>query len=802
MSEPVHALLLGQTTLVLGAPQWGFIAAGVAALFVVLLLVGYRGVGASLGVRATAAALKALGIGILALCLLEPLVSTRRARPGANGFVVLADNSRSMTLKDSTGAARSQQLKELAGRPSAWLAQLGRDFELRSFAFDTQLKSVEGFEDLPFDGRSSDLGAALDRLTRRYQGRPLAGVMILTDGNATDAAALERLLSRSANDTGGQKLPPIYPVLVGRDAPANDLALQHLTVTQTNFEDAPVTIAGEILASGYAGRTVTAELLDESGKSIEQQPVAIEKDGQATPLRFKLKPERPGLSLYTVRVAPEGALAQFQHPEQSAEATLANNARLAVVDRGRGPFRVLYVSGRPNWEYKFLNRAVASDDQVQLVGLIRVAKREPKFAFLGKPGEKANPLFQAFGNDPDDVAQYDQPVLVRMNTADEAELRGGFPKTAEELFAYHAVIIDDLEAEFFTQDQLGLLKDFVRQRGGGLLMMGGEESFHKGKWDTTPVGDVLPVYADQVPDYPPDTRFRMALTREGWLEPWVRLQSEEQAEQSRLAAMPEFATLNPIRGIKPGATILARAQGPGGESPPALVEQRFGQGRTAALLIGDLWEWELRRPDVKTSDMEKAWRQVVRWLVADVPQRVEVTVDPRHDPDDPDGAVHVAVQVRDPAYAPLDNATVDLTVTGPDGKPATLRAEPSARQAGRYEATYVPRDSGGYRARAAATGPDGKPIGEGVTGWSSDPAAEEFADLRPNAGLLDHLARATGGRVVNAGELDSFVKALPELHAEITEPVVHPLWHQSWVFLLAIAFLAAEWGLRRWRGLP
>jgi uncharacterized membrane protein len=802
MSGPLHPLMLGQSTLVLGAPQWMSIAVAVAALFVVLLFFGYRGAGASLGVRATAAALKAVGIGILALCLLDPLISTRRARPGANGFVVLADNSQSMTLKDSTGDPRSDQLKHFAGRPAEWLAQLGRDFELRSFAYDSQLKSVEGFEDLKFDGRSSDLAAALDRLTRRYQGRPLAGVLVMTDGNATDAAALERLLTRSANDTGGQKLPPIYPVLVGRDAPANDVALEHLAVTQTNFEDAPVTISGEIMASGYAGRAVTAELLDESGKSVEQQKVFIEKEGQPTPVRFKLKPEQPGLSFYTVRVAAEGALAQFDHPQQSGEATLANNARLAVVDRGRGPFRVLYIAGRPNWEYKFLSRSVASDDQIQLVGLIRVARREPKFAFLGNPGDKANPLFQAFGNDPDDVAQYDQPVLVRLNTADEAELRGGFPKTAEDLFAYHAVIIDDVESEFFTQDQLGLLKNFVRQRGGGLLMMGGEESFHKGKWDATPVGDVLPVYADQVPDYPPDARFRMALTREGWLEPWVRLQSEEQAEQQRLAAMPEFATINPVRGIKPGATVLARALGPGGESAPALVDQRFGQGRAAAMLIGDLWEWELRRPDPKTSDMEKAWRQVVRWLVADVPQRVEATVDPRRDPDDPAGAVHVAVQVRDSAYAPLDNATVDLTVTGPDGKPATLRAEPSAKQAGRYEAMYVPRDPGGYRARASAAGPDGKPIGEGATGWSSDPAAEEFADLRPNAGLLDHLARATGGKVVNAGEIDAFVKALPEMHAEITEPVVHPLWHQSWVFLLAIAFLAAEWGLRRWRGLP
>ncbi len=71
-------------------------------------------------------------------------------------------------------------------------------------------------------------------------------------------------------------------------------------------------------------------------------------------------------------------------PQQAREATLANNSRLAAVDRGRGPYRVLYVCGRPNWEYKFLRRAVEEDDQVQLVGLLRIARREPKFDFRSR----------------------------------------------------------------------------------------------------------------------------------------------------------------------------------------------------------------------------------------------------------------------------------------------------------------------------------------------------------------------------------------------------------------------------------
>jgi uncharacterized membrane protein len=601
-----------------------------------------------------------------------------------------------------------------------------------------------------------------------------------------------------------------------------------VAVSQTNFEDAPVTLAAQVNAGGFAGRDVVAELLDEAGKSVERQTVRLNADNEPVAVRFKVKPEQPGVSFYRVRVGlPGQAFPATTQPSDPAtkpspaggEATLANNARVVAVDRGQGPYRVLYVAGRPNWEYKFLARAVSSDAQVQLLGLLRIAKREPKFAFIGRGGDAANPLFKGFDNtNKDEVAEYDKPVIVRIGTQDEAELRDGFPKTAEELYKYHAVILDDVESEFFTQDQMLLLKEFVRQRGGGLLMLGGQESFKNGRYDRTPIGDLLPIYADDAGDPPAaDVRYRLALTREGWLEPWVRLRGEEADERNRVDGMPAFQTLNGVRGIKPGATVLARAAvdgtAEGAATVPALVEQRFGQGRVAALMIGDLWRWGLRRKDEKDDDLGKAWRQTVRWLVAEVPKRVEVTPvgSTAHDDGasdaEPSGAadasaVTLRVRVRDAAYAPLDNAAVKVRVTGPDGKTVDLTGEPSDRERGVYAATYVPRQAGAYRASVTAAAADGSDVGSAQSGWTSDPAADEFQTLPPNVPLLERLARESGGQVIDKGSLDAFVASLPSRHAEITEPYVKPVWHQPWVFLLAIACLAGEWGLRRWRGLP
>src|SRR5262249_8385902 len=152
----------------------------------------------------------------------------------------------------------------------------------------------------------------------------------------------------------------------------------------------------------------------------------------------------------------------------------------------------------PNWEFKFLRRALADDEQVQLVGLLRIARRQPKVDFRNPRDRAASELYKGFENpDADTAERYRQPVLLRLGTPAGRALLHGFPKPAEDLCRYEAVVIDDVEAAFFTQDQLPLLRNFVSHRGGGLLMRGGPDSFAEGKYDGTPVGERLPVYLNR-----------------------------------------------------------------------------------------------------------------------------------------------------------------------------------------------------------------------------------------------------------------------------------------------------------------
>ena len=128
---------------------------------------------------------------------------------------------------------------------------------------------------------------------------------------------------------------------------------------------------------------------------------------------------------------------------------------MSVEDRHE---KILYVEGEPRFEMKFLRRAVEGDSNLQVVTLQRTA--EGKF--------------------------------LRLGVDSAGELAAGFPRTREELFRYRALILGSVEASFFTADQLRMIEEFVSQRGGGLLVLGGRLALGEGGYAGTPGGRAAP----------------------------------------------------------------------------------------------------------------------------------------------------------------------------------------------------------------------------------------------------------------------------------------------------------------------
>jgi len=67
------------------------------------------------------------------------------------------------------------------------------------------------------------------------------------------------------------------------------------------------------------------------------------------------------------------------------------------------------------------------------------------------------------------------------------------PKTMDGLKRYDSIILSNVSALRISKRQMELLRNYVRDQGGGLLMLGGEESFGVGGYYHTPVEEALPV---------------------------------------------------------------------------------------------------------------------------------------------------------------------------------------------------------------------------------------------------------------------------------------------------------------------
>ncbi len=815
--------------LVLGAPEWVWPASAIGVVLAAIALWSYGKRDAPLSIRIPALLMKLSAIGMIVICLVEPMRRGTRPRGQSNILPILVDNSRSMNIK-ATGSS-STQYENVVSKVSGdadWLVRLGQSFDVRRYRFAGRLENVDDYASVAADGDASSLTTALQSLSERFKNRPVGGVILFTDGNATDG---------NPTDGGGNEVAwsdfgfPIYPVIPDVDDSLIDLRISDISIRLTDFESAPTTIVVSIDAINLPNskQDAVVQLMDIGGKVIEEQSIKIDSESQTpTEVKFRFRPETSGVSFFTASVFVESDRESIQADSGTSsisEATLINNRRIVAVNRDSGPYRVLYVAGRPNWEFKFLRRAMESDAEIQMVGLLRIAKKEAKFSFRDREVSDTNPLFAGLGKDEEEIAsQYDEPVILRFGVNASDELSDGFPESDEELFGYHGVILDDIETEFFTQDQLLRLRRFVSSRGGGLLLLGGQESFSSKDFASSTLGELSPVYPPRS-DAMATRLGPFALTREGMLNPWMRMRDTESDEKDRVRSMPPFMTINPVGDIKPGASRLATIEAYGesmdSEGRPrettAMAVQRFGKGRTAALTIGDLWRWSMQRaaddptprtkrddPSNRREDPEQSWRQTLHWLVGEVPQRVELKVEVT---DDPSAPVTLVVTARDEAFMPLDNAMVEVTVTPiadknePVGEALTLTAQADRFEPGVYKTAYWARNPGGYLAKVNVKSVDGSDVGTDELGWSSRLGDSEFADLRLNRKLLQRIADESGGQIVKLSSLENFASDLPNRKMPASETWVYPLWHRSWIMIAVIACLCGEWGLRRWKGL-
>jgi uncharacterized membrane protein len=353
------------------------------------------------------------------------------------------------------------------------------------------------------------------------------------------------------------------------------------------------------------------------------------------------------------------------------------------------------------------------------------------------------------------------------------------------LYAYDALIIGSVPSAWFKPAQLQMIRDFVSERGGSVLMLAGPDGLGDGGWGDTVVGRILParVSADSFHR----VRVPVVLTARGRLAPMLQFADDAAANDKLWAQMPPVADYQDLGALRLAASSLLDIRVDGKELP-LLVDEPYGRGHSMILATDGTWRWRMGLPSTDTRH-QQFWRQLVRALVSDVPPQFELSARAQG------GQIMLRADLRDAQFMPLADATVTATVSSPQ-EISAFALQPLADQPGIYEAAYRPAQSGAFVIEASAARM-GKPVGTASTSLQYQRGEAEYFSLRQNRALLQRLAAATGARYWRPGQLRELPDAISASASGVLLQRVLPLWNAPLLFLLLIGLKCGEWLLRR-----
>jgi uncharacterized membrane protein len=682
---------------------------------------------------------------LLAVSVLRPATVLSRGSLVGPRVVVLADRSRSLDLPGDQGTRRETLVKTLA--------------QLKAAAGQARLR-VLGFGEgpaTPWDpaapsnappAEHSDLGAALMSLASLPQERPSA-IIVLSDGRL-DRPSEDQPGPAVLDMMRGQSVPVHTVSLAGKAPP--DASIRAVRAAGAAVAHQPLPLTIQIGCDGGLScedLTVSArELIDGGSPALLASGIAHVEKGLAT-VELTITLDRAGPRIVEVAI---------QSP--SGDTIPDNDRRYLAFDVTRDRVRVLHVAGRPTYDVRALRMWLKSDASVDVVAFFILRTR------------------------------YDD---VNVTTDEDLAL---IPFPVHELFSEHlpsfdAVVLQDFNAgDYELLQHLPALARYV-EHGGGLIMVGGPDSFAGGHYAGTRLADVLPVTLD-----PQDSEgaafdlasFVPAYTDVARSAPMLRPLRNFMGE-----ALPEMVGANRVGDARPGSFVLwthPRLKTRSGAPMPLLLLGEKGDGRSIALAVDGTYRLAYSGLGSETSGRAHGalWDGLLGWLM------------------------------RDPRYEP---AQVELESSCMAGMPLTLKVRPLPGSEGVLNVDVVKLEGHQLVAhKQTKFVKDGEPVSVGVgalepggysarvwvgTGPSTrrdfpcERGGDEWADSRPDEARLKAIARATGGEFFAAGE--AFRVPIPpstEVAAERRVVPVLPPW--TWTVLAALA-LGAHWIVRRKTGL-
>lgn len=681
--------------------------------------------------RVALTALRTATFLCLVLIFLDPrCVRTIDQKENAK-VIALVDRSASMAFSAGKWDAPSPESRfDVAATLSRTLETAVHDAggELETVYFSNGLTSAP-HDSLRPDGQGTDIVRSLNDAARRHEGEHVTAVVLFSDGVETE----ERLVRPPLPDI------PVYTVGLGDTTPPEDVLIKDVDYNSVVRVPSRSPIRATICYTGSREKRATLKLT-EGARVVFEREMTLSPAQKEIVHDIAVNHREAGRRQFELTVDVDGYDAE---PE--------NNRRDIVVEAEKAKAKMLLVDVEPGWEFHFLTDLLRRDQAYD-------------FEVFSLPN-RATPYGGRI-----------KPMDSFVNSLGESD----------------AVILASVDESFFSGDVVAGLKRFVRDRGGGLLVLPGDASLFErpGAWSR--LDDILPVsgnapfrwnlqYTSVLPGAqasanPITTHLLPLLSQTEW--------------QERSPLLGYYASVTP-KGI--GEVLLSVK----GRRLPAMTYQTLGKGRVAVVSAGPLWRWKF------LSDNNAVYDEIVSRLL-DVLSRGEETdrfvVTAKKNVFDAGENPVVFAELFNEKMQPVTNAPVRLEVSrlDEDGNETPLEQIPMRRDAAqntRMRASMKPLPPGRYLVRGQAELPD-RAINSKAHEIQVSETSVEYRRVQQDRVALVGVALRTGGRYA-AASIDGIIARI-DMEPRDTVSESEVTFRTSFLlFLLILVFLSAEWMLRK-----
>ena len=756
-------------------PPWVVLAGAGAALVAIVVFILRDSAHLRALVRLAIVGLVFLALVMLTGILLGPRIIIEKRDPQKPLCTVLVDGSQSMrraeaydeeltrwiesVLPARRDAAAANVTREelvrvlLKPDPEGWLAGLREGFDLRGLRFAKTLDALPLDREpvayrLAEDGKVTELGTALEEGAKAVNRRRPRAMVVLSDGawnSGEDPSAVARVLGRMG--------VPVFVIGFGNPSPPKDAKVIALDAPAKPLLGDEILLTAEVATTGMGAVRLPVTLTTGTGEAIAEKHVVTLPSGRPVKVKFTFVPDTPGRRVFRVVV-----------PLQDDEQDEGNNVASATVDVAERTIRALLVEGEPRWEFRFIRNIFERDPAV-----------EPTI-HLQRPG---------------------------IGPVKGEGYLSQLPVEKKDLMDFDLVVLGDVPRDRLPDEFVDALAEFVRLRGGALIVVAGRRRNYR-TLAGTPVADILPVSLDGTMggDERGGSPFGIELTQDGATHLVTRLAPDPEENESLWARLPRVRWSAAVGALARGATALVvhPYRLAGAAKLPIIAVQRVGAGKVLFSGIEGTWRW---RKALGDKHQYRFWAQTVRWMVKKQftkgDPRARLSLDRAEC--DTGEAVEIEAYCLGPDGFPLEGARVWVRIHRAEGgKSRRLAMAPVRGGWGIYRAVWRPKEAGQFTMVPIVSDYGDQPLSSSVALEVKEVDLEDKF-LAQDLNTLSAIAQASGGqylRVDESARLPGLVAAKVERPPNRDE--YSPCRNKPYYAMMAL-LLGAAWFIRKRSGL-